>query len=130
MSMYEASARVPIIVTGPSVPQGVTISNFTTLIDMAGASSLPDAGLQGDTLAPFLGIESKRGAFEPRPNAAVVEYAGEEVNTAQFMLRTGDLKYIAYDRSSPYEAYHPQLFNVTADPLEIHNLARSPEMKA
>ena len=119
MSMYEPSARVPLIVTGPGVPAGRIVREFTTLIDLlptfldiAQVSELPDAGLQGYSLAPFLNLRPKRGSLAARPAHVVVEYAGEEVNAPQFMLRLGDLKLIQYGEQPPFISYPPQLFNV------------------
>ena len=121
MSMYEPSARVPLIITGPGVPQGQIVRDFTTLIDllptfldMAQVTELPDAGLQGYTLAPFLGLKSRRKDLAVRPAHVVVEYAGEEVNAPQFMLRHGHMKLIQYGKQPPFIDYPPQLFNVTA----------------
>ena len=121
MSMYEPSARVPLIITGPGVPQGQIVRDFTTLIDllptfldMAQVTKLPDAGLQGYTLAPFLGLKSRRKDLAVRPAHVVVEYAGEEVNAPQFMLRHGHMKLIQYGKQPPFIDYPPQLFNVTA----------------
>lgn len=119
MSMYEPSARVPLIITGPGVPAGKIVREFTTLIDLfptfldiAQVSQLPDADLQGYSLAPFLNLQPKRGSLAVRPAHVVVEYAGEEVNAPQFMLRFGDLKLIQYGEQPPFISYPPQLFNV------------------
>ena len=78
----------------------------------AQVSKLPDAGLQGYSLAPFLNLRPKRGSLAARPAHVVVEYAGEEVNAPQFMLRLGDLKLIQYGEQPPFISYPPQLFNV------------------
>ena len=79
---------------------------------LAQVSELPDAGLQGYSLAPFLNLRPKRGSLAARPAHVVVEYAGEEVNAPQFMLRLGDLKLIQYGEQPPFISYPPQLFNV------------------
>jgi len=136
MAMYEGSARVPLLVTGPGVPSGVTVSDvsslidlFPTFLDMSQATRLPDAGLQGYSLAPYLGIQPRRG-LHSRPQQVVAEYFGEHANTPQFMLRVGDWKYIAYGREPPYQNYRARLFNVTADPLEVEDLAGSPSFQA
>ena len=81
MSMYEPSARVPLIITGPGVPAGIRVGDFTSLIDLlptfldiAQVTRLPDAGLQGYSLAPFLKIPTRRKSVEVRPAHVVVEY--------------------------------------------------------
>jgi hypothetical protein len=40
-------------------------------------------------------------------------------NTSSFMLRQGNRKYVVYP------GYEPQLFNLTNDPDEVHNLANT-----
>lgn len=137
-SMYEASARVPLLVEGPGVPHNQLVGDFVTLIDlfptfldMAGAAALPDASLQGYSLAPFLGITPQRSDYDKtskRPDFAISEYTAEQANTPQFMIRQGDFKYIAYGTEAPFQGYRSQLFNVTADPWEITNLAEHPDM--
>jgi arylsulfatase A-like enzyme len=129
MSMYEASVRVPLLVEGPAIPVGVRVDDFVTLVDlfptfldMGQTKTLPDAGLQGYSLAPYLGIHSQR-KLGKRPDYAIAEYTAEEANTPQFMIRMGDWKYIAYGQEPPYQHYYPQLFNVTADPWELSDLA-------
>ena len=59
-ALYEASARVPLIVAGPGLQQGVIsdelvslIDLFPTLMDMAGLGHRP-AGLDGVSLLPTL----------------------------------------------------------------------------
>jgi arylsulfatase K len=131
MSMYEASARVPLIIAGPGVPRGVTSHTFVSLvdllptfIDMAGAAALRDAQLDGYSLAPLLNISSRPGPTpKARPPHVVVEFAGDCANGPQFMLRSGHMKLIQYGRQPPFIDATPQLFNVTADPYELVNVA-------
>merc|ERR1712232_38739 len=135
MSMYEASVRVPLLVEGPGVPQNVTVTDFATLIDlfptfldMSRAPALPDAGLQGFSLAPYLGIRPQRN-LASRPDFAISEFTAEETNTPQFMIRKGEWKYVVFGQEAPYQNYKPQLFNINEDPLEINDLANEPSAK-
>merc|ERR1711907_390549 len=50
-------------------------------------------------------------------------FLGEEANTAQFLVRRGQWKLIVYGQIGIYKDYHPQLFNVDVDPLEVRNVA-------
>lgn len=116
-SMYEASSRVPLIVVGPDVRAGHEVDALVSLVDlyptfmdMAGLET-PD-GLDGVSLMPELA-----GAQADRPDWVLCQYHGNFANTGTFMLRQGDLKYVAY------AGYAPQLFNVTEDPEEIEDLA-------
>lgn len=135
MSMYEASVRVPLLIEGPGVPKNITVEDFATLIDlfptfldMAHAPTLPDAGLQGFSLATYLGIQPRRN-LAARPDFAISEFTAEETNTPQFMIRKGDWKYVAYGQEAPYQNYKPQLFNILNDPLEISDLASDPSFR-
>jgi arylsulfatase K len=116
-SMYESSVRVPLIVTGPGVKEGVVVDDlvslvdiFPTLMDMA---SLPKPeGLSGQSLMPLL-----TGKDADRRNWALSQYHSNMANTGAFMLRRGPWKYVAY------AGYDPQLFNLEKDPDELRNVA-------
>ena len=117
MSMYEPSARVPMIVAGPGLPQGQVIDDpvslidiFPTLMDLAGVEHPP--GLDGHSLLPVT-----RGEPSDHPDWVLSEFHDTPMNTGLFMLRRGDWKYVAYP------GYEPQLFNLAEDPDEITNLA-------
>jgi arylsulfatase K len=116
-SLYEPSARVPMMIAGPDVEQGARVDDlvslidvYPTLMDMAGMA-LPD-GLEGVSLMPELHGERAPG----RPDYVFSEYHSNFQNTSSFMLRRGNWKYIAYD------GYEPQLFDLQSDPYEMTNL--------
>jgi arylsulfatase A-like enzyme len=127
-SWREPSARVPLIVAGPGVPAGARVATpvslidlWPTLADLAGVASAP--GARGRSLAPLM-----RGDAAAAAAAASVpvigEYFAENSNTGAFMVRLGDLKLIAFGTAFPWFAgYAPQLFNVTEDPHEAHDIA-------
>ena len=112
-ALYEASARVPLIVAGPGLQQGVIsdelvslIDLFPTLMDIAGLEH-PE-GLDGVSLLPLC-----RGEASDRPNYVFSEYHSNFSNTGIAMWRQGPWKYIRY------AGYDPQLFNLDDDPEEI-----------
>ena len=118
-ALYEASARVPLIVAGPGLQQGVIsdelvslIDLFPTLMDMAGLDH--PAGLDGVSLIPLC-----RGDASDRPGYVFSEFHSNFANTGIAMWRQGPWKYIRY------AGYPPQLFNLEDDPEEIDNLAPS-----
>ena len=117
MNHYEASARIPLIVTGPGVPAGQTVEApvtlvdmYPTLMDMAGLDR-PE-GLDGQSLMPA--VAGDAGGLR---DYAFSEYHDTACCTGSFMLRRGDWKYIAYP------GYAPQLFQLADDPWEVRNLA-------
>ena len=140
-SMYEASARVPLIVSGGALPDavhGTVVTDLVSLLDVyptlmswagAAAPSRPAPGveLSGTTLAPYLG-----GAAAPRADFVTVQYHSNMANTGAFMLRHGSYKYIAFGTNlAPFAHYAPLLFDVDADPDELHDLAsQKPQVAA
>lgn len=117
MSLYEASVRVPLIVSGPDVPRGKRVDElvslvdvFPTLTDMAGLER--PAGLDGHSLMPLMN-DRKSG----HAGWALSECHDSSCLTGSFMLRQGDWKYNAYP------GYSPQLFHLGDDPDELRNLA-------
>jgi len=117
MNCYESSARVPLVIAGPGVGKGAKVDNIVSLIDIyptlmdMGRLKHPQ-GLDGESLMPLLQGKTTRSR-----NWALATFTGTSSNTTMFMLRQGDWKYIAYP------GYEAQLFNLSADPDEIRNLA-------
>ncbi len=118
-ALYEGSARVPLIVTGPGVKKGAAVNDlvslidiYPTLMDMAGLGH--PAGLEGTSLMPLL-----TGRASRRPDWVLSQYHSNMGNTGSFMLRRGSFKYIAY------AGFEPQLFDLQADPEEMRNLAKT-----
>jgi len=117
-SLYEPSARVPLIIAGPGVGMGQVVDDlvslvdiYPTLMDMAGVAG--PGRLDGYSLLPEL-----QGSANPhRVDSVFSEYHSNFQNTSSFMLRRGDWKYVAYP------GFESQLFNLTDDPDEMHNLS-------
>ncbi|HET7769202.1 MAG TPA: sulfatase-like hydrolase/transferase [Chloroflexota bacterium] len=119
-TMYEASARVPMLVSWPGVlPEGQRRRNVTstldltaTILDAAGASPLPD--MAGRSFLPLLSSED--AAWE---DEAFSEFCVEE-GWFHRMIRRGPWKLIHY------HGHRPQLFNLEDDPDELRDLAEDP----
>ncbi|MFC1543382.1 sulfatase-like hydrolase/transferase, partial [Candidatus Neomarinimicrobiota bacterium] len=116
-SLYEGSVRVPMIIAGPGVKEGLVVDDlvslidiFPTLMDMTGLSHPGE--LAGLSLMPLM-----QGRPGERPDWVLSQYHANFANTGTFMLRRGDWKYIAY------VGYEPMLFNLREDPDEMLNLA-------
>ena len=118
-ALYEASARVPLIVAGPGLQQGVISDELVSLIDL-----FPHPhghGRPGPSPGPRrrLPLPLCRGDASGRPGYVFSEYHSNFSNTGIAMWRQGPWKYIRY------AGYPPQLFNLEDDPEEIQDLAES-----
>eukprot|EP01083_Nonionella_stella_P314252 1131423_1 len=115
MSMYEASARVPLVVKGPNIAHNKIIKNMTSLVDIfptfldaANISYNDDIypqHLNGYSLSSFFEWDWLR-QHKNRPNYAFSEYHADCTNTAQFMLRQNEYKLILYATNEPYQEYN------------------------
>eukprot|EP01084_Bolivina_argentea_P249237 417132_1 len=134
-SLYEGSARVPLIVSGPNIAPNQLIGNFTSLLDIfptfldtaniSYKNPIYPKNLNGYSLSTFFNwswIDNSNGGGT-RPNYVFSEYHGESSNNGQFMLRQNEYKLILYATNSPFNNYKPQLFNINNDPNEIKNIA-------
>lgn len=123
---YEESIRVPLIVRYPGLirdpgrraPQmTLNIDAAPTLLELAGAP-VPDT-MQGQSYAPILAAPHVEGRA-----AWLYEYFQEfPYNVPEhFAVRTPTHLYAEYKGRRP-----PELFDVVADPRELHNLMGTPQ---
>ena len=115
-TLWEESAKAPLMIYHPDAEGGKTVSTpvslmdiMPTLLELTGASE-PD-GLNGSSLMSFLTGDGE-------------EYTGKPPLTSMygsFAIRSGDYRYIRYQDGSE------ELYNVVADPGQIINLAQNPD---
>ena len=125
MNMFEHSARVPLIMSGPGVANGTSdnpcslVDLLPTLLDIAGQEK-PELAMpiDGRSLWPLA-----KGKNED-DREAIVEYCAECASHPIFMIRRGDFKYIHCDVDPP------QLFNIKEDPEELMDLIGDPKYVA
>ena len=118
-NLYDESVRVPLVLAGPGIPAGerrdalaVLTDIFPTLADLSGVP-VP-AGVDGASLLPSL-----RPGARPLRDAVLLAY-----RHVQRGLRTSDgWKVIEYRVG---DARRTQLFDMSADPWEMRDLASSP----
>ena len=116
MSYFEHSARIPLIISRPGTEAAVNTSHVglldlaPTLLDLA-TVDVPDE-MDGASLIPLLDQGDE-------PDRTVVgEYLGEGAIAPIFMIRRRQWKFV-WSQPDP-----PQLFDLSADPDELINLAR------
>ncbi|RVE68406.1 hypothetical protein OJAV_G00090930 [Oryzias javanicus] len=123
MSMYEGSSHVPLLIMGPGLMSGLQVNQpvslvdlYPTVLEIADISAV--SNLSGYSLLPFVS-KSKSFSKKQHPGWVLSEYHGCNVNSSTYMLRSSRWKYIVYsDGTSP----PPQLFDLTLDKEELHNV--------
>lgn len=124
-TMYEGSAGVPLIVSGPDLPKGKRNKTNVSLVDLypsvmecVGLDSHPD-----DKELPGKSLWKYAKGEEDLDRKVFSEYYSFGIYTATYMLRKGAYKYVHYVDE------RPQLFNIEEDPDELVDLALDPTYK-
>ncbi|MCJ7855613.1 sulfatase-like hydrolase/transferase [Lachnospiraceae bacterium NSJ-143] len=127
-SMYEGSAGVPLILSGPDIPKKKIVRECVSLIDIYPTImdcfdielKETDKDLPGTSLLSVAKGEStlsdKRAVF--------AEYHALGFKTGEYMLRKGRFKLIYFAGGYP-----PQLFNLEDDPDELNDLSNDERFK-
>jgi choline-sulfatase len=118
-NMYEESAGIPLILSGPNLPRGRVVTTPVSLVDMyptilecAGvAPHADDADLPGTSLL------QTANATDDLDRVVFSEYHGAASISACYMIRKGRYKYVHYT------GLEPELFDLEADPEELWNLS-------
>jgi len=121
-TLYEESAGIPMILSGPDVPAGRAVHEPVSLIDVF-PTVLQCCGIEptsADSALPgaSLLVAASRDAMPSRTVLSQYHAAGSP--SGSFMIRHGQYKYIHY------VGYAPMLFDLAADPEERHDLAGDP----
>jgi len=114
-SLFENVIRVPLIMSGPGVPQGVSFNQFAELVDLyptlTALASLPQAqGMEGLSLVPLF-------ANPAREWRTAVFADNESRERAQHAIRTEHYKFVQWKDG------RQSLYDLALDPEEKNNLA-------
>jgi arylsulfatase A-like enzyme len=132
LTAFDTDIRVPLIVTGPGVPAGQTISQMTENVDLCptferlGGAPVPD-GVDGHSLLALL----RRGSVGDWRREILVEHHGRVFDAGDPDLPTqGSGNPPSYEAirtpSSLYVEYgngEREYYDLTHDPFELRNLA-------
>ena len=108
-----------MIMAGPGVPAGHRVNTATSLLDLA-ATAMDVIGLENDArnrACPGVSLRSIANAPDDPDRTVLSEYHDGGSTTGTFMIRWDRWKYVHY------VGHDPQLFDLKADPNELHNLA-------
>jgi len=115
-NMYDSGVRVPLIVNGPDVPKNQRIDSPVYLQDIM-PSALELAGVSKPQQVQFKSLMPLiRGKVSASYDAIYGGYMD-----LQRMVSTGGYKMVYYPKIDK-----TLLYNLNADPLEMHNLADDP----
>jgi iduronate 2-sulfatase len=124
MSLFERSARQPLIVAAPGMKRGASVRTvelvdlYPTLGELAGLSLPP--GLHGRSLVPLL---KNPKASWGRPAFTQVTRGGAQDGFMGYSVRTEKWRYIEWDEGKR----GTQLYDEADDPQELRNLASDPK---
>ncbi|MEZ6114115.1 MAG: sulfatase-like hydrolase/transferase [Pirellulaceae bacterium] len=119
-SLYEHSMQAPLLFAGPGIPHGQSdalvylLDLFPTIADLEGGGQIPN-GLDGHSLKPIL-----QGKTSSVRDSLFLAY-----RDVQRAIRVGDWKLIRYPHVN-----RTQLFNLAADPDEMHDLSAAAEQQS
>jgi N-acetylglucosamine-6-sulfatase len=142
---FDTDIRVPLIVAGPGVPHGRTVSQvaqnvdlYPTFLDLAGQT--PGPRIEGHSLVPLL---HPSDAATPWRTVALVEHKGGNIDPADPDFEGGSSNPTSYEAirisakhlanfDGPVEAVYveyldrekeTEYYDIAKDPFELHNIA-------
>ncbi len=120
--MYDSASSVPMIVAGPDVPSGGVSDCPVSLVDLFPSITAATgvSGCADDANLPGSEIWSIAAGHELNERIVFSEYHATGSSSAIYMLRDRQFKFV------DHVGYPPQLFDLSADPTELLNLAEDP----
>ncbi len=129
-SMYDCSAKVPLIVSWPEKwcngTRKTEVCNLLdvikTICDVCGAE--PPKDWDGESMVNLI-----NGKDDNWRNYSVSEYYAHNIAAGHCMIRKGNYKYVYFNEIDSNNGAERQLFNMEKDPNEFNNLADDPKYK-
>lgn len=118
-TLYREATNVPLIVSGPGVPQGHVCHTHANLVDIA-PTVLASAGLPVPSDLPGADLVELANRPDDDQRIGFSEYHAVGSPSAAFMLRQGRWAY------HHYVGFAPELFDTVADPDQHRDLAADP----
>jgi N-acetylglucosamine-6-sulfatase len=132
---YEPSARVPMVMSGPGIPAGVRVQQLVGLHDLVptvlratGTYGTQTVPLDGMSLLPFT-TSSSAGAPRDLLLEAGPADATDDTSVSRSSPAAQPYQGIRTDTGWKYVEYNlggVEMYNLNADPAELHNLANDP----
>ena len=121
-AMYEELVRVPLVIAWPGRIRAARSDALVSLIDLLPtlcdlAAVPPPAGIDGVSLRPIL----EQRAARVREMVFADDYGKQSWRVPIRMVRTERWKYVRYVK------YGDELYDLSADPGELRNLAADPD---
>ncbi len=123
--MYEQASHIPMIVSWPQRWKGgQRRAGACSMVDLVQTiAELGGARTPGD----WNGASMVRWLDDPSTawkDFAVSEYYAHNIASGYAMYRTGKWKYVYHNAPDAHHPAERELYDLTADPMEFHNLAK------
>ncbi len=130
-NMYDQASRVPLVISYPKHWKGGQrrsqssshVDLVKTVVDIAGGQTPGD--WNGESMLPWMANANYKWR-----DVACVEYYAQFIAHGLVMYRTGKWKYVYHGKPAADMPVELELFDMQADPKELHNLAADPRHKS